>query len=58
MMVQTYLAVAEKLVPVLLLEWLMAKMAEELAVDSIDPHVVVVGVNHQVEHMVAINVAK
>jgi len=50
--------VPEKLVPVFLLEWLVAKMAEELAVDSIDPHVVVVGVDHQIEHVVAINVAK
>jgi len=49
---------AEKLIPVFLLEWLVAKMAEELAIDGIDPHVVVVGVDHQVEHVVAVNVTK
>ena len=31
-------------------------MAEELAIDSINPHVVVVRVYHEVEHVVAVNV--
>ena len=49
---------AEQLVPIFLLEWFVTEMAEELAVDGINPHVIVVGINHQVEHVVAIDIAK
>jgi len=56
-MVYVYLTVSEKLVPVFLLERLVAKMAEELAIDGVNPHVVVVGVNHQIEHVVAVDVS-
>lgn len=33
-------------------------MAEVLSVDSVDPHVVVVRVYHEVEHVVAIDVTE
>jgi hypothetical protein len=33
-------------------------MAEVLAIDGVDPHVVVVGVDHEVEHMVAVDVSE
>lgn len=42
-----HLTVPEKLIPLSLREWLAAKV---FPVDSIDPHVVVIGVNHKVKH--------
>ena len=44
---RAYLAMAEKLVPVGLLEWLATKI---FALDGFDPHVIVPRVNHKVEH--------
>jgi len=54
----TYLTVTEQLVPFFLSEWLVTEMAEKFAIDSVDPHVVVVWVHHKVEHVVAINVSE
>lgn len=54
----TYLTMTEQLIPLFLGERLVPEMAEELAVDGVDPHVVVVRVDHQVEHVVAVDVAE